>query len=242
MLGAVVTTHKLWLFEAGRRRFDRLDPVAEACHEVNAILRHRDGSLEGWARDPTSVGRVVDRIWPDDAGQVTCLGAGGTTVALAYHLSTTRPGVQLACSDPNPEAVRRVSRVARGPVVGHVGRGPWDDLIADSPAGSLVVNATGMGKDRPGSPTTDRARFPCRSVVWELNYRGDLRLLDQARQQAKRGELEVHDGWELFCHGWAAALTVVLGLPDEAALGEAFVTAARPLRPVVTSSSHTKPG
>ena len=52
------------------------------------------------------------------------------------------------------------------------------------PPRSLVVNATGMGKDRPGSPLRAGAAFPERSAVWELNYRGELEFLRQARAQA----------------------------------------------------------
>jgi shikimate 5-dehydrogenase len=234
VLGAVITVHKLRMFEVGRSRFDGLDRLALACEEVNAIRRHRDGALQGWARDPVSVGRVVDRIWPRSDGDVICLGAGGTAVALAHHLFATRPGVRFECADRAADAVGRVARIAGQPVRAHVGSGPWDHLMAHAPDGSLVVNATGMGKDRPGSPITEQVSFPRSSVVWELNYRGDLGFLRQARRQAEPRLLDVHDGWELFCHGWAAALSVVLDLPDDPELGHRFVDAARHLRPAPT--------
>jgi len=231
VLGAVVTTHKLRMFQVGRARFDRLDPIAVACEEVNAVKRHADGSLEAWARDPVSVGRVVDRIWPQNTGQVICLGAGGTAVALAHHLFTTRPPVPFVCAEPDSNAAGRVARIAGHPVGSHLGTGPWDHLLADAPPGSLIVNATGLGKDRPGSPITEQALFPPGATVWELNYRGELTLLHHARRQAKQCQLNVHDGWDLFCHGWAAALSVVLGLPDDADLGDRFAHAAQGLRP-----------
>ena len=230
--GAVVTAHKVRLFQSARAEFSYLDPLALACHEVNAV-RRGPGGLMGWARDPVSVGRVVDRIWPADGGDVVCLGAGGTAVALAHHLLSTRRGVRFVCADPNPAAVEQVVRLAPDAVVGHVGHGPWDDLVGSARPGSLVVNATGMGKDRPGVPVSGDARFPRASVVWELNYRGDLQLLQLAHLQAEESELWVHDGWRLFCHGWAAALTVVLDLPDDEDLGERFAEAAHSLRPGV---------
>ena len=232
VIGAVITAHKLRVFQAGCRRFGWLDPLALTCEEVNAVRRCPDGSLSGWARDPVSVGRVVDRIWPKSLGGVVCLGAGGTGVALAHHLFTARPPAQFACADPDANATGRLARVAGRPVVTHLGSGPWDDLVSDAPAGSLIVNTTGLGKDRPGSPVTGRARFPTSSVVWDLNYRGSLQFLGLARQQAEAQQLHVHDGWELFCHGWAAALSVILGLPDDADLGGRFDRAARDLRPV----------
>ncbi len=234
VLGAVITVHKLRLFEVGRSRFDGLDPLALACEEVNAIRRHPSGALQGWARDPVSVGRVVDRIWPRSNGDVICLGAGGTAVALAHHLFATRPAVRFACADRLPDAVGRVARIAGQPVAAHIGDGPWDHLIEGAPAGSFIVNATGLGKDRPGSPTTDDVQFPQSSVVWDLNYRGDLRFLRQAERQAEPRLLDVHDGWELFCQGWAAALSVVLDLPDDAELGNRFREAAHHLRPTRT--------
>ena len=57
-----------------------------------------------------------------------------------------------------------------------------DAVLAGLGAGALVVNATGLGKDGPGSPLTDRARFPVDAVAWDLNYRGDLVFLQQARR------------------------------------------------------------
>lgn len=207
--GAVVSVHKVGLFRAGRKLFDHLDPIALACEEVNAVRRTASG-LRGYARDPVSVGRVADSIWPEGQGDVICLGAGGTARALMYHLFTTRGPVRFVCADRNEAALTQLARLAGEPIVARVGNGSWDDLIAAAPPGSLIVNATGMGKDRPGSPITDRATFPPGAVVWELNYRGDLGFLHHAQAQADAAQLEVHDGWRLFCHGWAAALSAVL--------------------------------
>lgn len=232
--GAVVTSHKVRLFHAAGDLLDRVDDVARSCDEVNAVRRRPDGSLDGWARDPISVGRTVDRIWPNEVGEVVCLGAGGTAIALAYHLRANRPRVRLTCADPSPEAGAGVRRVASNDVAVRIGAGPWDDVIAAAPTGSLIVDATGLGKDQPGSPTTEAVRFPTGSVVWELNYRGDLAFLRQARRQSSDRNLAVHDGWELFCHGWASALTAVLDLPDDPGLGTRFAEAARHLRPTVS--------
>lgn len=80
-LGAVVTTHKVALFEAAADRFDTLDDLARSCQEINAI-RHCGDDLRGFARDPVSVGRVLDTIWPAAHGEVLCLGCGGTAIAL----------------------------------------------------------------------------------------------------------------------------------------------------------------
>jgi shikimate 5-dehydrogenase len=66
-----------------------------------------------------------------------------------------------------------------------------------------------MGKDRPGSPISDDARFPERAVVWELNYRGALDFLHQAEEQAASRLLRVEDGWRYFIFGWTAAIEEV---------------------------------
>jgi shikimate 5-dehydrogenase len=53
--------------------------------------------------------------------------------------------------------------------------------------------------------------FPKRALVWDLNYRGELALLDQARTQARDRGLRVEDGRRLFVHGWAEGLGQIFG-------------------------------
>jgi shikimate 5-dehydrogenase len=57
-----------------------------------------------------------------------------------------------------------------------------------------MVNATGLGKDGPGSPITDAAPFPEWGYAWDFNYRGDLVFLEQARRQQTARRLHVEDG------------------------------------------------
>jgi shikimate 5-dehydrogenase len=224
--GAVVTTHKIALYRTAGDLFAGLDDLAVACGEVNAV-RRTPGGLVGFARDPVSVGRVVDRIWPAGTGdEAVCLGAGGTGVALGRHLLARRRPPRLVFADRRPEAVTHLRATLGDDVTAHVGPGPWDALVGPARPGCLIVNATGMGKDTPGAPLSPLARFPAGAVVWELNYRGDLPLLAQARAQ----DIVVHDGWSLFCQGWAAALAAVLDL-DDAGLGDRFEHAAGRLRP-----------
>ena len=75
--------------------------------------------------------------------------------------------------------------------------------------GSLVINATGLGKDAPGSPLTDEAVFPESGLVWEFNYRGDLVFLHQARAQEQARHLQIEDGWIYFIHGWTRVIAEV---------------------------------
>jgi len=87
-----------------------------------------------------------------------------------------------------------------------------DVLMADLSDGSLVINATGMGKDRPGSPITDAGLFPRNGIAWELNYRGELQFLQQAQRQTATRSVQVEDGWLYFLHGWTSVISQVLHL------------------------------
>ena len=90
-----------------------------------------------------------------------------------------------------------------------------DALIAALPPYSLVVNATGLGKDAPGSPTTDAVRYPEHSLVWEINYRGDLIFMRQAQAQAEERNLHVEDGWVYFIQGWTQVVAEVFDVRIE---------------------------
>ena len=145
------------------------------------------------------------------------MGAGGSTIALTWHLMQETRGAdrpsRIVVSDRNParlEEIRRVHADLRSGV-------PTDYVLADEasdndsalsdlPPGSLVINATGLGKDAPGSPLSEAARFPERAIVWDLNYRGDLVFIDQARAQAHERALQIEDGWTYFLHGWTQVI------------------------------------
>ena len=225
-LGALVTTHKVDLLEAARDLFDDLDRYAALCNEVSNIAK-RDGRLVGFAKDPITAGRTLGemlkpRYW-DSGGHLLCLGVGGTTAAIAAYL-LTRPD-----RGDRPRRFVAVNRSHRGldnlrSVVEQVGtdvdieyllnEDPRrnDALLGDLPPGSLVVNATGMGKDRTGSPVTDAATFPPRGIVWELNYRGELEFLRLANSQQVVRDLQVHDGWRYFVHSWVEHIAEVFRL------------------------------
>ena len=77
------------------------------------------------------------------------------------------------------------------------------------------MNATGLGKDAPGSPLTDACQFPEDSLVWEINYRGNLIFKDQAEAQMKEKRLHVEGGWTYFIHGWTQVISEVFHIPIE---------------------------
>jgi shikimate dehydrogenase len=214
VVGALVTTHKLDLAAAAADLFDELDEHARRLGEVSCIAR-RDGRLLGWAKDAITAGRALATVAPPgyfaDGGHALVLGAGGAGGAVVEHLLGARPAPdRIVVTDRSPERLARLTVETR----------LTDDateLVEALPPRSLVVNATGMGKDRPGSPIAADARFPPRSAVWELNYRGELEFLRQARAQERELELRVEDGWRYFVVGWAAVIEEVFERPIAAA-------------------------
>ena len=96
-----------------------------------------------------------------------------------------------------------------------------DELCRDMSPGSLIVNATGLGKDRPGSPLTDQVLFPQGGYVWDFNYRGDLLFLKQAGRQRSSRDLVIEDGWVYFLHGWTRVISEVFDI-DIPASGPVF--------------------
>jgi len=224
-MGALVTTHKINLLAAARDLFDELDPYARLCEEVSCISR-RDGRVIGHAKDPITAGRSLRALlepgyFRRTGGEVLCLGAGGAGTAISVYLirgqNPTDPPSRIVMVDKSRESLDTLRRVH-----GRLGRSSTeieyvenaspaenDELMAGLPPGSVIVNATGMGKDVPGSPVTDGARFPERGVVWELNYRGELDFLRQARRQERTRDLRVEDGWLYFLHGWSEVISEV---------------------------------
>ena len=85
-------------------------------------------------------------------------------------------------------------------------------LVAELAPGSVVVNATGLGKDAPGSPLSEAVQFPSGAYVWDFNYRGELLFLEQARRQQRRRALTIEDGWIYFVHGWTRVIAEVFDL------------------------------
>jgi shikimate 5-dehydrogenase len=84
-----------------------------------------------------------------------------------------------------------------------------DEIVKRLKPCSMVVNATGLGKDAPGSPITDVAPFPENGFAWEFNYRGNLVFMDQAQAQEKSKNLTIEDGWVYFLHGWTRVISEV---------------------------------
>ena len=246
-LGALVTTHKIDLCAASRDVFDALDPLSASMGEISSIYKRR-GRLHGRTVDPWSAGLALAAFLPGDhwrrtGAEVLILGAGGSAMALAWHLcqpdaNGNRPSrIRVANrSRPRLDHLRALhaSWTDAVPLSCHHVPEPAlaDALVRDLPPGSLVVNATGLGKDAPGSPLTDQAVFPEHGLVWEFNYRGHLVFLDQARRQQRARHLHLEDGWIYFLHGWTQVLSDVFDvqIPSRGPLFDELSRLAREVR------------
>jgi len=224
-LGALVTTHKLDLLKASRDLFDELDPYARQLDEVSCIFK-RNGRFCGHAKDPIAAGLSLDAIVDSDywrkGAEIGLLGAGGSSLALTIHLMRQAEGgspSRIHVTDRSPGRLKAMQHVHASmdcpiPVEYHLcpDAGDNDKVVNILKPGSMVINATGLGKDAPGSPLTDAARFPENGIAWEFNYRGNLVFLDQARAQKRARNLTIEDGWVYFIHGWTRVIAEVFDI------------------------------
>lgn len=243
--GALVTTHKVAVGEHAGDLFAGFDDWARLCGEVSCIVKRQDG-LHGGAKDPvTSWAAFVDIAGSDyfarhPGAEILCLGAGGSGTAFTSSLQTVdHPPARIHVTNRSPERLEFLGRVHAqlgSPVetLYHrvTGADDNDRVLESLPSGSLVANSTGMGKDRPGSPISDEARFPESGIVWDFNYRGSLEFLAQARSQQAQRTLQVEDGWRYFLYGWSEHIAEVFELPMDRDRFEELADAAEPLRPV----------
>jgi len=229
-LGGLVTTHKIDLLEAAHDMFDVLHETAQLTGEISSISKQGQ-QLVGHAMDPITAGLSLDAILGHDYfkrtnGQVLCFGAGGSGKAIALHfIKKPRAGdrpervIIVNRSMPRLQKLQQMVESLETDIAFEYicNEDPVknDERMAMLPEGSLVINATGMGKDRPGSPVTDSGRFPRKGIAWEINYRGELDFWHQAMAQSAIREVRVEDGWLYFCHGWTQVIANVLHVDIE---------------------------
>ena len=234
-MGALVTTHKIDLYNATKDMFEYLDPYALKFGELSSISKRGD-TLRGHAKDPISSGLALEEFvplnyWRDnqEAG-VLIIGAGGSAISMcSYFMRGEFAGnypsrivianrseprlikIEQINKDLNPGSIECTYHLTPEP-------GQNDEVLKTMGKGSLIINATGLGKDRPGSPLTDDAVFPQNGLVWEINYRGDLLFLHQANKQAEARNLHVEDGWKYFIYGWTQVISEVFDINIEGEL------------------------
>ncbi len=253
--GGLVTTHKIDLLTAARDMFDELHSSARLTGEVSSISKCH-GKLVGHAKDPLTSGMSMDAFLKDGyfgstGGDFLCFGAGGSGKAMALHLinkkvPADRPkrfvvvnrsqgrldGMQAMVESLETDIKFEYIQNANPPIN--------DQIMARMPDGTVVVNATGMGKDTPGSPVTDKGIFPQNGIAWEINYRGELDFWHQAMAQQETRNVFVEDGWLYFLHGWTQVIAEVLHIDIEGDLFEQLGDIAEELRPTLVYKPRQK--
>jgi shikimate dehydrogenase len=245
-LGALVTTHKIDLLEAARDMFDELHISARLTGEISSISKF-EGRLVGHAKDPLTSGLSMDAFlgqgyFGRTTGQVLCFGAGGSGKAMAIHLiqktsSADRPSkfIVVNRSAGRLENMRTMIENLETSIefeyIQNADPAVNDAIMERLPPGSLVINATGMGKDTPGSPITDAGLFPLQGIAWEINYRGELDFWHQAMAQRAERQLTIEDGWLYFLHGWTQVIAEVLHIEIAGETFNKLAEIAAELRP-----------
>lgn len=247
-LGALVTTHKIDCFKACEDMFEGKGEYAKLLGEASSISK-RGSELWAHAKDPITSGLSLEAFmpegyWVDSDAEMLILGAGGSSLALTLYLinkAKTSKDVPARIivnnrSEPRLKEMQRIHETLSFPFAIEYNLCPkptQNDTVVDQlPEGSLVINATGLGKDGPGSPLTDAASFPKNGYVWEFNYRGDLVFLEQANNQKAKQHLVVEDGWIYFIHGWTRVIAEVfhIDIPTEGPEFEKISEIARETR------------
>ena len=244
-VGGIVTTHKIDMYEFARDMFEYFDPYAQIGGEISCISKQED-RLEGHAFDPITSGLSLDALigkkyFARTSGNVLCFGAGGSASAILLHLlNVPDPGdrpYHFIAIDRSQDPLDRMRKMASDRPTGFqiesiCNENPQvnDRIMQALTPGSIVINATGMGKDIPGSPVTDTGLFPLDGLAWEFNYRGKLDFLHQAERQAEARRLLVADGWDYFVLGWAQGIAQVLHVNLPAELFNRLQTAASTVR------------
>ena len=238
-VGALVTTHKMDIYNACKPHgiFDYFDLLATHLREISCISK-LDGQYRGHAKDPITAGNALNAFLPKGyfAGgdkEVFIMGAGGSSVATCHHIMQTgaksgelpaRIVVSNRSQGRLDELMAHLADIRNVPIetvcVGE-DASKNDAILAGMKPGALVVNATGKGKDTPGSPLTDDAPWPKDALAWEFNYRGGLDFMHQAKAKQAEHNLTIEDGWIYFIHGWSTVIAEVFHI-DIAPSGPQF--------------------
>lgn len=229
-LGALVTTHKIDLYKTCEDLFDYVDPFAKMLGEVSSISK-KDGKYCAHAKDPISSGLALENFvpenyWKEYDGDVLIMGAGGSALAMSVYLTQEKFGDNVPKkiiianrSQPRLDSAKELLKGLNPKTEFEYVLNPTpadnDKTLASLKPHSLIVNATGLGKDAPGSPLTDDCQFPQDSLVWELNYRGERLFKVQADSQAQEKNLHVEAGWVYFIHGWTQVIAEVFHVSIE---------------------------
>lgn len=217
--GALVTSHKLAVYQHAKTMFQEFDDFAEACREVSCV-KVKNRKVSGFAKDPVSAGLAIKDFLPNNffdlQNEVLLIGDGGAAIAIAWYLSSLpRPPAKIHILGKDQSRLNHlfeVISVRLAQIEVSISTTELIETIAQSGKTLLIINATGMGKDLPGSPWPAGLAFPKNSYLWELNYRGSLDFYHQGKSQEEAQQLTVVDGWDYFIYGWTLVISEVFDL------------------------------
>ena len=181
-LGALVTTHKIDLYDACREDPVRRNRSGRPFHGRSQLSlqtrRQADLSRQGPNLLRTCARRLsAERHFEKTSAELFSMGApADSTIALTWRMMQPKRGrdrpSRIVVSDLSAARLEDIGCIHRElnaaiPVDYVLARQARDndDVLASLKPGSLVVNATGLGKYAPGSPLTEAARFPRRGVA-----------------------------------------------------------------------------
>lgn len=223
VLGALVTSHKVAIYKYANDIFDVITDSAREFREVGAIYKTEAG-MNGEATDIISVHNAFDNIFKKvniTDSDICILGCGGAGLALGYIILKyyNNSFKKIIMTDTNVDRLEVVKQVLSVYDADNklsfipINRiDDNDDVINKLNKESYIVNATGVGKDLPGSPISCDIQIPFGSCLWEYNYRGDLMFMNIAQKQSKEKKLTLYNGFEYFIYGWTTVISRVLNI------------------------------
>ena len=149
------------------------------------------------------------------------IGGGGAGLAAAWNLAVDNLGKasELIVIESGIVRYEQIIRITSGwetlnnvTVIHSTLDAYIPNLKSDSSIG-LIINASGLGKDRP-CPQFDLSGITSKHFgYWDFNYRGNLELLQSFRDVEKVNDIRIYDGRKYFYCGWSYVMSHVAGVP-----------------------------
>lgn len=242
-VGTQVTAHKVRVHDCLAAELAECDPDVQLLGEVGAIATTGRG-FAGFSPDMLALGAELSAMLAGQKGrfamtELVILGGGGAGRAIALAGARLGNGRVSKITLTERSAEVRAELAGKVKEIAALNRDidfdiqdgeANNEVVERSAPGSLIVNATGVGKDAAGSPISVNVRFPPGAVAWDLNYRGDLGFLRCATAQSGSREVMALDGWNYFVRNWFECLMRLAGQVPSTSRFERFCRASDSVR------------
>jgi hypothetical protein len=187
--GAVVTTHKVAMFETSADLFISRDRSVDLFEEISCVTAG-GGGLGANTIDPASVARTLSEILPRPVDEASALvfGAGGAGTAVSAALLTDRTSTwNVTLTDTVDSRLAQAERIFsalsvqdRATLVRAGGSEDNDDALSKAPPGSLSSTRRGWGRTSLDLRCLEGCPSPiarwCGISTTEVNSRSSIRL------------------------------------------------------------------